>query len=197
MNIVQYHKEGHEMNTIITSKEAILEKSRQLVTTQGWSAVNVRTVAAACGVSVGSIYNYFASKSELVAATVESIWCDIFHFSEQQAESDSFSGCVRWIFDCIKKGSEKYPGFFASHSMHFLDGGKADGQRLMAQSWEHIQTELFRILKKDKAIRRDAFNDVLTKQKFVDIVFALIISALIRQNYDDSAILELIRRVIY
>lgn len=67
----------------------------------------------------------------------------------------------------------------------------------MAQSWEHIQTELFRILEKDKAIRRDAFNDVLTKQKFVDIVFALIISALIRQNYDDSAILELIRRVIY
>lgn len=197
MNIVQYHKEGHEMNTIITSKETILEKSRQLVTAQGWSAVNVRTVAAACGVSVGSIYNYFASKSELVAATVESIWCDIFHFSEQQAEFDSFSGCVRWIFDCIKKGSEKYPGFFASHSMHFLDGGKADGQQLMAQSWEHIQTELFRILEKDKAIRRDAFNDVLTTQKFVDIVFTLIISALIRQNYDDSAILELIRRVIY
>ena len=62
------------MNTIITSKEAILDKSKQLVAAQGWSAVSIRNVAAACGVSVGSIYNYFASKSDLITATVESIW---------------------------------------------------------------------------------------------------------------------------
>ena len=30
------------MNTIITSKEAILDKSRQLVTTKGWSAIKRR-----------------------------------------------------------------------------------------------------------------------------------------------------------
>ncbi|MDE7324369.1 MAG: TetR/AcrR family transcriptional regulator [Lachnospiraceae bacterium] len=185
------------MNTIITSREAILDKSWQLVTEKGWSAVSIRTVAAACGVSVGSIYNYFASKSDLITATVERIWCDIFHFSERLTEFDCFLDCIQWIFDSIKKGSEKYPGFFASHSMHFLGDAKAEGQRLMAQSWEHIQTELYAILEKDKSVRPDAFDDVLTPQKFVDIVFSLIISALIRQNYDDSGVLELIRRVIY
>ena len=185
------------MNTIITSKEAILDKSRQLVTTKGWSAINIRTVAAACGVSVGSIYNYFASKSDLITATVESIWHDIFHFSERQMDFDSFADCVRWIFDSIKTGSEKYPGFFTSHSMHFLGDDKTDGERLMAQSWEHIQKELINVLEKEKQIRPDAFNKHLTSQKFVDIVFSLMISALIRQNYDDSGVLELIKRVIY
>ena len=58
------------MNTIVTSKEQILETSRELIRQQGWTAVNIRTVAAACGVSVGSIYNYFDSKSALVSATV-------------------------------------------------------------------------------------------------------------------------------
>ena len=42
------------MNTIITSKEDILKTSRELIREQGWSAVNIRSVAA-CGVSVGSI----------------------------------------------------------------------------------------------------------------------------------------------
>ena len=70
------------MNTIVTSKEAILRTSRQLIQQQGWNAVNIRAVAKACDISVGSIYNYFGSKSELVAATVESVWCDIFHFPE-------------------------------------------------------------------------------------------------------------------
>ena len=54
------------MNTIITSKEDILKTSRELIREQGWSAVNIRSVAAACGVSVGSIYNYFDSKADLV-----------------------------------------------------------------------------------------------------------------------------------
>lgn len=47
------------MNTAITSKEKILQVSRALIQAQGWSAINIRSVARACGVSVGSIYNYF------------------------------------------------------------------------------------------------------------------------------------------
>lgn len=43
------------MNTIVTSKEEILKISRDMIQQQGWSAVNIRSVAAACGVSVGSI----------------------------------------------------------------------------------------------------------------------------------------------
>ena len=45
------------MNTVVTSKEQILQTSRELIRQQGWSTVSIRSVAAACGVSVGSIYN--------------------------------------------------------------------------------------------------------------------------------------------
>ena len=45
MNIVQV--EVNLMNTIVTSKEQILETSRELIRQQGWTAVNIRTVAAA------------------------------------------------------------------------------------------------------------------------------------------------------
>ena len=62
----------------VTSDKAILQASRTLLQEQGWTALNIRSVAAACGVSVGSIYNRFGSKSQLVAATVESIWQEIF-----------------------------------------------------------------------------------------------------------------------
>ena len=52
------------MNTVVTSKEKILKTSRELIQEQGWSAVSIRSVAAACEVSVGSIYNYFDSKTD-------------------------------------------------------------------------------------------------------------------------------------
>ena len=54
------------MNLTATSKEDILKASRALIQQNGWAAVNIRAVAAACGVSVGCIYNYFASKTALV-----------------------------------------------------------------------------------------------------------------------------------
>ena len=43
------------MNTVVTSKEEILKASRSLIQREGWDAINIRSVAAACGVSVGSI----------------------------------------------------------------------------------------------------------------------------------------------
>ena len=51
------------MNKVVTSREEILKVSRELLKEQNGAALNIRTVASACGVSVGSIYNYFHSKS--------------------------------------------------------------------------------------------------------------------------------------
>ena len=57
MKMNNVHIEGEHMNTIVTSKQEILKTSRELIQQQGWSAVSIRSVASACGVSVGSIYN--------------------------------------------------------------------------------------------------------------------------------------------
>ena len=86
------------MNTVVTSKDEILRASRELIRQQGWSAVSIRSVAAACGVSVGSIYNYFGSKSDLIGATVESVWCEIFHRPEDDAVFHDVQECITWIY---------------------------------------------------------------------------------------------------
>ena len=99
------------MNTVVTSKEDILEASRELIRRQGWAAVNIRSVAAACGVSVGSIYNYFGSKAELAGAAVESVWQEIF---DCPAGGDAFRdtcACVSWMYSRMEYGGRRYPGF--------------------------------------------------------------------------------------
>ena len=98
------------MNTIVTSKEEILKTSREMIRQQGWSAISIRSVAAACGVSVGSIYNYFDSKSDLVGATVESVWCEIFHRPDNDAVFRDVQVCVTWIYERMAYGGEQYPG---------------------------------------------------------------------------------------
>lgn len=126
------------MNTIVTSKEDILKNSRELIREKGWAAVSIRSVASACGVSVGSIYNYYDSKAELISATVESVWCEIFHRPQDEAVFQDVQTCVKWMYERMAYGCEQYPGFFTLHSLGFMQEDKADGKRHMQQIWHHI-----------------------------------------------------------
>ncbi len=185
------------MNTTVTSKKEILNASRTLLQKQGWAALNIRTVATECNISVGSIYNYFQNKSDLIAATVESIWHDIFHFPESPSAFKDFIECVEWIFASLKKGEEIYPGFFSFHSMIFVNEDKENGQQLMSESWRHISENLYQILLCDSKVCREVFDEEFTPLKFVEIIFSLIIAAMMRHDYDCSGIIGMIRRTIY
>lgn len=92
------------MNTMITSKEEILKASRELIRQKGWEAVNIRAVAAACGVSVGAIYYYFDSKAELTSAAIASIWQEIFHLPDDVPPPADTKTCILWICERIKEG---------------------------------------------------------------------------------------------
>ena len=175
MNVV--HIEGDHMNTIVTSKEDILKNSRELIREKGWAAVSIRSVASACGVSVGSIYNYYDSKAELISATVESVWCEIFHRPQDEAVFQDVQTCVKWMYERMAYGYEQYPGFFTLHSLGFMQEEKADGKRHMQRIWNHILNGLCTVLQQDTKI--------------------LMLSALLRQDYDPAAVLEIVRRTLY
>ncbi|WP_367924930.1 TetR/AcrR family transcriptional regulator [uncultured Ruthenibacterium sp.] len=185
------------MNTVVTSKEEILKISRKLIQQQGWSAVNIRSVATACGVSVGSIYNYFDSKAALVGATVESVWCEIFHRPEDGVVFQDTQACIAWMYERMEYGCKQYPGFFTLHSLGFMREDKSDGKRRMQQTWQHILEGLCSVLKRDVKIRPDAFTEQFTAEKFADVLFSLMLSALLRQDYDPGAVQEIVRRTLY
>lgn len=185
------------MNTVVTSKEEILKKSRELIQKNGWATVSIRSLAAACGVSVGSIYNYFESKSALVSATVESVWEDIFHRPDDESVFTDVLSSVKWMFGRLEYGCERYPGFFTHHSLGFMQQDTEDGKRQMRRAWQRILDELRAVLLRDGKVRPDSFTGDLTPDAFAQALFSLMLSAAVRQDFDSSAVLEIVRRTIY
>lgn len=205
------------MNTIVTSREEILKASRRLAKERGWKAVSIRSVAAACGVSVGSIYYYFPSKTALLTDTVESVWYEIFHEPDDPVVFEDTERCVTWVYARMEAGSREYPGFFTLHSLGFMEDGKrsgkadvrqatgqgeeadekADGVVRMHQTWRHIQDGFCQVLKQDRRVRRDAFSSRFTEEQFAGILFSLMLAALLRKDYNPEPVLEVVRRTLY
>ena len=46
-------------------------------------------------------------------------------------------------------------------------------------------------------VREDAFNQQFTPEKFAGVLFSLMLSALVRQDFDPSAVLEVVSRTLY
>ena len=185
------------MNPMATSKENILQISRKLIQQNGWAGVNIRSVAAACGVSVGCVYIYFESKTDLLSATVESIWSDIFHHPEDEAVFQDTLSCVRWMYKQLEYGCQRYPGFFTHHALGFVQQDTADGKQQMQRAWQHILDALCTVLRNDTRIRADAFTEEFTVEKFAEMLFSLMLSALVRQDFDPSTVLEIVQRAVY
>lgn len=64
---------------------------------------------------------------------------------------------------------------------------KSDGKRRMQQTWQHILDGLCFVLKQDARIRTDAFTEQFTAEKFADVLFSMMLSALMREDYDATA----------
>lgn len=185
------------MNTIVTSKEAILAQCRRLVMEQGISAVNMRTVAQACGVAVGSLYNYFPSKSDLLRSAVDDVWRDIFHMSGSSFHFDSFTDCLVWLFDSVERGCVKYPGFFDLQSVSFAAGDRQKGHQMMERYFSHMRKSLLDVLNRDPEIRPDAFTHCLTREAFIEVIFTAFTTMLLRGQNQFQPLLEITARCIY
>ena len=51
-------------------RERLIKEAEQQLVTGGYTALTIRSVAKACHVAVGTVYNYFPSKEEFVASAL-------------------------------------------------------------------------------------------------------------------------------
>ncbi|MDD4807427.1 MULTISPECIES: TetR/AcrR family transcriptional regulator [Caproicibacterium] len=187
----------HTINIAVTSKSAILKVCRDMVSEKGLSALNMRSVAQACHVALGSLYNYFSSKDDLVIATIESVWQDIFHMDHKCTMNLPFPEYVGWIFESVRRGSKEYPNFLTAHSLSFASTGKNKAKDTMQHYFSHIKMGMTEALNADTAIRKDAFTPAFTESDFIDFVLTNVLTMLMQKKGDCGVLLAIIRRTIY
>jgi AcrR family transcriptional regulator len=85
---------------IPNAREHILSTAKAIVSTQGIDALNMRSVSHGCGIALGTIYNYFPTKADLLVELMASYWDDFFiKVEEYLQEEHDFYTALRCIFN--------------------------------------------------------------------------------------------------
>ncbi len=100
-------------------EQRLIEEAKKQIEESGYSAMTIRSVAKGCGVGIGTVYNYFPSKDELVARYLLEDWKQCI--ADIQAVSEA-SAAPRPVLQCMY---HQLISFSRRHQSIFGDEGAA------------------------------------------------------------------------
>lgn len=183
------------MNHAVTSRAELLSAARDIARESGLSQVNIRAVAARCGVAVGSLYNYFPTKADLIAAVLEDFWRTAIHVDACiPAPGEAFPAYVGRLYADLARSLAAFQSGWLSQLTAQGGEERQKGRALEAKCFDHMKRGIRAALDQS-----GAGGPVLATEEdraaFVELVFSLLLS-LLRQGQPDCAYLQRVLKAL-
>ncbi len=91
-------------------RQCLLDCARRIECAEGADGLSIRKLAAEANIAIGTVYNYFESKQEVLLAMTEEYWNDALREMQGSITAERFSEQIRQIYaflaeklnDCAK-----------------------------------------------------------------------------------------------
>lgn len=98
-------------------REKLLAEAKKQVIENGYSSMTIRSVATACGVGTGTVYNYFPSKDVLVANFMLEDWMEcIQSIDKGMTEAKDAKEALLYMYEELVTYKEKYTMLFTDEN---------------------------------------------------------------------------------
>ena len=181
-----------------TSKEELLDAAFELACEKGLSGVSIRAVATKCGVAVGTVYNWYPAKSDLISDVIALFWREALKDCMPEAAE-----CGDFVAFCEEVGRRMARAFskfhdgwlteIASMRTHDLDAARKREQACFS----HIRRGLAIALEKDANVKREKLSDDLQPEAICLLVWDAILASIRRNDESYLTLLTLLREVLY
>ncbi len=92
-------------------REQLLSEAKKQIAELGYSKTTIRSVAKACGLGTGTVYNYFPSKDMLIASVMAEDWKLCLQQLEKNASGEP-EKIIQGIYDGLSGFMQKYHVLF-------------------------------------------------------------------------------------
>lgn len=154
------------MNKRVTSTDKILEQALMIAKKEGVDKLSIRKLSSACGIAIGSVYNYYPDKETLVTAVAEEFWNHIF--ADQGKLYHANIGFTRFL--------EQYYSYLYAKMSPYDRSWVRDLEGKIPM--EDTMKLFLRILKEDENVNHSIWNMEFQPEDFCRYVFKNIMALL-------------------
>ena len=90
-------------------REQLLCEAKRQIEQNGYAKTTIRSVASACGLGVGTVYNYFKSKDMLIASFMAEEWKEMLCKIDRNGNAEDL---LRSVFSVLTDFSKKHSALF-------------------------------------------------------------------------------------
>lgn len=146
-------------------KEAVGQEAFCIACEQGLSSVSIRDVAAACGVSVGSIYNHYPSKEDLLTEVVARFWREALETTMcKPEEGECFVDYVERVYAVMKQALAQFRSDWLPEVRAVGTQSNAAFAERERQVMNHIRAGLLLVLVHDSHTHVHQLGDITEEQ---------------------------------
>ncbi len=135
--------------------QLILQASKDIAYTKGLSKVSMRKIAEKCDIALGTIYNYYPTKVDIILAIVEDFWKECFAGLNEKFTSDmNFFEKLEQLYVHIKNYTDR----FEENWLHDLSSLPYDSKTKSKERETQISKELIYIFKDMLIMHKEELN---------------------------------------
>lgn len=174
-------------------RNIILDLAREIISTAGPEAVNIRKIAEKAGIATGTIYNYYAGKDEILLALTEEYWRDTLLGMNDAILTEGFCNQLEEIYRYLNHRIRQSGGMLMG-SLHNVE--KVGRERMQAMQ-QQLGKELLLRMAADQMVRKDLWNETFTKVRYVDFIIMNLMLSLQMHADNIDFFIEIIKRTLY
>lgn len=177
-------------------KKDILKVAKELSISNGISAINIRTVANMSNVSIGTVYNYYASKDDLILAIVSDFWKNAFsNIDFMSLDKYDFVESLEKVYYSLLEYISSFKNNLLAELIALNNSSKIKGRKTEQQYLKKISDIINHLLLQNPKITNIYTNEEITKLSI--IIFDNILSMLKKGESDFSFFKKLLYKLLY
>lgn len=141
------------MAKIITdAPKRILDTARGILENQGIDALNMRMISQSCGIALGTIYNYYPTKADILVALMADYWDEFLLAVEKevQEEKDIFTA-LHCIYELQKHYISGFKTTWLVPALYDIPEGIQKGVKKEEGYLERLTQQIEKLLLKAQA----------------------------------------------
>ncbi len=179
------------------TKEIILDSAKDIASQQGIHKVNIRTVAQMSGIAIGTVYNYYPSKADLLVAIIEDFWANAFKKINVEAlDNKDLYEKLEVIYSNLSTYLQKYKTNWL-HQISLLDiEDKKLGRKKEKEYFRKIHVMVLSLLNKDESLSHRSWKEEMTKDMLAEFIVDNMIIMLKKEESDIGFFILILKKIL-